>query len=128
MTKVLHLALQYDVRKDLVKLLLQAGADIQIQDAEGKKPIDLAHNKDPGVQEILQECQEIANFLSKLHLEEFCAQFIKVGATITVLSTCSEEELELSLDRIGITALGTCLRIKSAIAELKSKKKKNKYI
>lgn len=54
-------------------------------------------------------------------MEEFYPGFLKVDCNVQILSICSEFELETLMNRAGITAFGTRLRLKTAVEELKSK-------
>lgn len=55
--QALHLAFEFDVRKELIKPLLHAGADVRIKDKSGVSVLDIAETKSQDVFALVQEAE-----------------------------------------------------------------------
>lgn len=122
-------ALHYAVRlqrKDLVKILLNAGADIKIKESKsGKTPYDLAvESGQHDIAETLKNVKSLLKFLLELKLETYLKEFLNADIDLKVLAKASEEELEKILKDCGIDAYGSRLRFKKACTELKNRFKR----
>lgn len=111
----LHYAVRFE-RKDLVKLLLHAGADIRARESkEQKTPYDLAvQSKQEELANILKKVQDLLAFCQDLKLEEHFLDFVKNDIFLENLVDKSEKDIESLLLKAGVTAFGVRLRIKKA--------------
>jgi len=122
---VLHYAVRLG-RKDLMKLLLHAGADLGIRSSKLlKTPLELALEGDQHkIAEILQRYNDLQQWLKSLGMEFYYQRFQQEELFLDVLmeNVDSDSLAETTIDSLKLNGLtmGSRIKLKKAILNLKS--------
>eukprot|EP01119_Soliformovum_irregulare_P001805 TRINITY_DN1159_c0_g2_i1.p1 TRINITY_DN1159_c0_g2~~TRINITY_DN1159_c0_g2_i1.p1 ORF type:complete len:877 (+),score=308.98 TRINITY_DN1159_c0_g2_i1:74-2704(+) len=115
-------------RKNLVKTLLQAGADPDIKDIEDKTPLDWAQSSEQyaHVAPLLSAVHELKKWLGELKLEFLLPEMTKADVTLEKLAGKSEDKLDDYFSSIGIELPGNRVWLTKACGKLQEKKQKKR--
>jgi len=118
---VLHYAIIMG-RKDLVKLLINSGANLLQKNKDKKTPYELCKPQtDYRIVEILKRAQELYDWLKELQLEEHFQKFIKEELYLDTLVDVDDHLLESTFFRVNIQlTAGAVMRVKKAMAKLRA--------
>eukprot|EP01119_Soliformovum_irregulare_P017080 TRINITY_DN5026_c0_g2_i1.p1 TRINITY_DN5026_c0_g2~~TRINITY_DN5026_c0_g2_i1.p1 ORF type:complete len:504 (+),score=159.26 TRINITY_DN5026_c0_g2_i1:519-2030(+) len=110
-------------RRDLIKILLLAGADMELKDTGLKMtPLELAQSlKQDEVSKMLNSVKELIQWLDELEMNHYFNGFLKEELFLDALAFMDDENLEFVLPRVGIPNSEEREKIKKNIAVLKDK-------
>eukprot|EP01114_Cavostelium_apophysatum_P024234 TRINITY_DN9423_c0_g3_i3.p1 TRINITY_DN9423_c0_g3~~TRINITY_DN9423_c0_g3_i3.p1 ORF type:complete len:540 (+),score=183.63 TRINITY_DN9423_c0_g3_i3:202-1821(+) len=95
---VLHYAVRMG-RKDLVKALLNGGADITIRNKNKKSAFDLVPSPNDKIAEMLIRAQELFDWMKEIQMEEFFSKFLQEELYLDILVDIEEPALEVTRSR-----------------------------
>jgi hypothetical protein len=128
--KTKHSELHYAVRlgrKDLVKILLHAGANINIRENREKKtPYELAiATSQLEIADTLERAKDLYEWLQEQKLDEECYwKFIKEDLFLDALVAASDGGVDALLDSLKIDQMGVRLKLNKSIPVLKGNQPK----
>lgn len=133
----LHYAVRLG-RKDIIKVLLKAGADTSLEDTISKKnSYELAKicaetpsMRTDGIYDIIRllaQAVELKDWLKKLGAEENFINFVKDEIYLDTLVKIEQDALDQTLKTLGISAMGVRVELLQAIPVLRNELAKKEF-
>eukprot|EP01117_Protostelium_nocturnum_P014022 TRINITY_DN5295_c0_g1_i1.p1 TRINITY_DN5295_c0_g1~~TRINITY_DN5295_c0_g1_i1.p1 ORF type:complete len:962 (-),score=252.27 TRINITY_DN5295_c0_g1_i1:24-2909(-) len=125
-------ALHYAVklkRKDLVKILLHAGADPLVKDnQEAHTAFDLANSSgQTEISEMLKSAIDLKKWMTKYKIEEHLLAFLRQDLYLDAIAGIQAANEDKLLDTLSIESVGVRLSIKQAFSEARDEYGKKRF-